>query len=186
MSLFPDVIENEKCQKLFAFEHGVNKEDYKFMRIKSSSLGKLAYILPEEKVQWINQKFRAPELYTSRELCLNFVLQNPAMNVLLLNIHQESMELVIKTKNNIQFHNHFKVNSTEDILYYSLYALEQLDIEKELLNCYIAGNLSGTEFNIEEIQKFIKTELVFQRDNHGSPNLLNHKYFSSIQMLLCE
>lgn len=186
VSLFPSAVDNETSQKIFAFEHGITEEDCRMMRIKSNSFGKLAYILPEEPATWSSQKFKAPELFSSRELYVDFIMQSISKDVLLLIVQDEAIELIIKSNGELQFHNHFKVNTTEDILYYTLYTLEQLGINKDDIHSFIGGNLSSAEFDIDEIRRFINIETVQQKEDFGSPKELNLTYFSSFQLLLCE
>lgn len=186
VTLFPSALDNETIQKIFVFEHGLPQDDCKMMRIKSASFGKLAYILPEEEATWASQKFKAPELFSSRELYVNFTVQSISKDVLLLIVLDETIELIVKSKGELQFHNHFKVNTTEDILYYTLYTLEQLGINKDLIDCYIGGNLNSAEFDLDEIKRFIKIESLPQKDSFDSPKELNSTYFSSFQLLLCE
>ncbi len=186
VTLLPSAVNNEIIQKIFAFEHGITEEDCRMLRIKSNSLGKFAYILPEEAATWAAQKFKAPELFSSRELYVNWIMQSVSKDVLLLIVQDEAIELIIKSKGKLQFHNHFKVNATEDILYYALYTLEQLGINKDDIRCSIGGNLNSEQFDIDEIRRFINIEPVEHKDDFGSPKELNLNYFSSFQLLLCE
>ena len=186
VTLFPAAIDNESIQKIFAFEHGITEEACKMMRIKSSNLGKLAFILPEEASAWALQKFNAPEFYPSRELSLNFAMQVKSKDMLLLIIQDDAIELIVKTKGVLQFHNHFKVNTTEDILYYSLYALDQLGINKDSISAYIAGNINAPEIDLAEIKRFLNIKIAPQEHDFGCPKELNANYFSSFQLLLCE
>ena len=108
-----------------------------------------------------------------------------------LNINYNIIEITIKQKNNLQFYNAFNYQTTEDIIYYLLFTLEQLQLNPLTVKIAIAGQTDSNSELIISLKKYIKhinftannTATYFKNELIDTPT---HFYFTVLNQILCE
>lgn len=74
----------------------------------------------------------------------------------LLNVHQNHIELVIKDNTKLLLANQFSIKTQEDILYYVLFALEQYQLNPASVALCITGNTDSHSELIMTLKKYVK------------------------------
>jgi hypothetical protein len=78
----------------------------------------------------------------------------PAM---FLNIYTDNFDLLILHNGKINFCNNFNWNAPEDIVYYTIFVIEQLKINAEKVVTSLSGNISAKSDIFKLMRKYIKT-----------------------------
>lgn len=110
---------------------------------------------------------------------------------LFLAIHTSQIEISVKKNNQFLFYNVFSFESEEDILYYILFTIEQLELNPLSSKLVVAAELETKNSLIKSIKKYIKEvefcvldkSIQFQNNNNQLPN---HFYFTLLNQHLCE
>ncbi len=176
-SIFPLQFENKTCEDLFAFDFGLEKEDCLQLRIKSNSNHKIASMLNPEIVEWCKSTFKTPEFFSTTEIANNTSHNQTEKNTAHIYLYNNVFELLVKMDNEVVIQNKFDYNSTEDITYYTLYSLDQLDIERSELKFYLSSMTNDEAIDFELIKKFIDYQPMIE--NEKTPTI-------PFQLLLCE
>jgi hypothetical protein len=75
---------------------------------------------------------------------------------IILSIHSNYIEVVVKQEQKLLLANQFSVKTQEDILYYVLFILEQYQLNPLLTNISIVGNVDANSELIISLKKYIK------------------------------
>jgi len=108
-----------------------------------------------------------------------------------LNIHDGFIELAAKRKSGLLFYNVFNYSTSEDILYYLLFMMEQFDLDPAFTKLGVAGQRPVTDGLMEQLKKYIH-QLVFcapepsVRLEGELQQLPAHYYFTLLNQHLCE
>ncbi len=110
---------------------------------------------------------------------------------LFLSIRTSLIEISVKKNNQLLFYNVFSFESKEDILYYLLSTMEQMELNPLSCKLSIASELETNDELIKIIKKYIKEvefcvldkSITFQKTNNQLPN---HFYFTLLNQHLCE
>lgn len=156
------------------------------------------YALPLELKQLLEKTFPIAFIRHSGAVILNLFNTLPALiNFdLFLNINYKIIEIAVKQKNDLQFYNVFNYQTNEDIIYYLLFTLEQLNLNPITVKVVIAGQIETEGNLISSIKKYIKflnffsnTTPAFTSTNahqNELDKLPPHYYFSVLNQHLCE
>ena len=75
---------------------------------------------------------------------------------ILLSIHSNYIEVVVKQDQKLVLANQFSIKTQEDVLYYVLFILEQYQLNPLTANISIIGNLDTNSELITSLKKYIK------------------------------
>jgi hypothetical protein len=110
---------------------------------------------------------------------------------LYLGIGDGYIELAAKQKNELQFYNVFNYSNNEDILYYLLFAMEQLNLNPLNTRLVIAAQRGVNDELIKSIRKYVKQVNFCVSDpsiklTSEMSALPSHHYFTLLNQHLCE
>ncbi|WP_317896890.1 DUF3822 family protein [Aurantibacillus circumpalustris] len=110
---------------------------------------------------------------------------------LFLNIGDGHIEIAAKDQNELLFYNVFNVENNEDILYYLLFTMEQLQLSPLHVKLSIASQKETSDELIKNIKKYIKQVDFCVNDtsinlNGDLSTLPKHFYFTLLNQHLCE
>lgn len=152
----------------------------------------VCYTLDQELKQYLEKTFPIAFIRHAGAVTLSLFNTLPTLiNCdLLLNLNFGSIEIAVKQKSNLQFYNVFNYQTNEDIIYYLLFTLEQLNLNPLLVKVVIAGQLKTTDNIIVSLKKYIKhinfiinDTVIFPKNELTIPN---HYYFTVLNQHLCE
>ena len=87
---------------------------------------------------------------------LMLVLEELVKEQILLSIHTNYIEVVVKQEQKLVLANQFSIKTQEDVLYYVLFILEQYQLNPLIVNVSIVGNLDANSELITSLKKYIK------------------------------
>lgn len=124
-------------------------------------------------------------IHFSTVLIENLLLNNKNQNTKKVFIHVQNshFELIVIESNNLLFYNSFNYQTPEDLIYYLLFAFEQLKLNPEKNELYLLGDIEKNDAIYLLINKYVRT-IKFAERNDGSDysyqlqNLSKHIHFT--------
>ena len=154
---------------------------------------KFVYSIPASFKNTLDKTFPKHDIkhfgYNSIQLFFDhFQLKNADV---FLNIHNGSIELLIKKDKQLLLYNMFNTKSDEDILYYLMFSVEQFKLNTLTLKLSIAANRETGDELFKSIKKYIKQvnfvvsdKIIVRKETFES--IPHHFYFILLNRLLCE
>jgi len=109
---------------------------------------------------------------------------------IILSVHSNYIELVVKQEHKLLLANQFSVKTQEDVLYYVLFVLEQYQLNPLTANITIAGNLDTNSELVISLKKYIKNiHLALGNKSlnwSGVTGTPQHFNYTLINRLFCE
>ncbi len=91
---------------------------------------------------------------------LQTLKHNELQSAFFMSIHDQFFDLAYIKENEIMFYNNFSYSQYADVLYYTLAAMEKLEVKPTLSNLFIQGNELVREIIPQEIKKHVKNVYV--------------------------
>jgi hypothetical protein len=115
---------------------------------------------------------------------------NPDAARIFLNSRKDTIDLVAFNGNRLAFFNSFSARSREDVLYFTLYAIDQLRLRPDAVQLILAGNMDPGSETCLLLEEYIGTVSFASRPDlfAYSPlfdNLPGHHYQDLFAMALC-
>lgn len=85
-----------------------------------------------------------------------------SQDIIYVHLERNAFHLIVFLQKKLLFFNRFAYESTEDVLYYLLYSLEQLNINTESTPLYFMGNIAQTDEIFEKTRVYIKNVFVME------------------------
>lgn len=82
-----------------------------------------------------------------------------------LNISETYFEMVVLNKNQLVLHNTFEYHTKEDFIYYTLFTLEQLELNPEEIKLVLTGAVTKTDKIYDIIYKYIRNVSILEHQN---------------------
>lgn len=80
---------------------------------------------------------------------------NPSNKVVFIHLSKFEFELIVSDHKKLELYNSFEYTTKEDFLYYLLFTLEQLKINKETIEVKFIGNITKEAILFKETSKYI-------------------------------
>jgi len=105
-------------------------------------------------------------------------------------VDKNSVELIVLEKGTLIFQNYFTVSSSTDILYYTLFCFDQLNLDTNKNELFVFGEISKGDENYSLLYDYIRNIKFGEISSSLSfteelKTLSNHKYFTLYSQLLC-
>ena len=105
-------------------------------------------------------------------------------------INTNNIEIIVIENGNLIFQNSFKVFNSTDILYFTLFCLDQLNIDPNKNEVFVFGEVEKGDENYSLLYDYIRnikfgeisSSLNFNKELN---KVSNHKYFTLFSQLLC-
>lgn len=191
-SIFPEsFIKGESKELLdFTLENNTNKIAYSNLQEKLNQSMLFAYRIPQDLKDSISKLFRSAVYTHSGCTSISLLLNHTQFKKydMYLNYVGKSIEITIKKKNNLLFYNVFPVNNDEDVLYFTLYSMEQNKLNPAETKIVIAANINVQSNVFKELKKYIRNISFAKSTVIDKPieNLPNHFYFNTLNRKSCE
>lgn len=109
---------------------------------------------------------------------------------ILLSIHSNYIEVVVKQEQKLVLANQFAIKTQEDVLYYILFILEQYQLNPLTVNVSIVGNFDSNSELITSLKKYIKNIRLALGNKSlnwsGVTGTPQHFNYTLINRLFCE
>jgi hypothetical protein len=112
-------------------------ENNKILKSKTRFDNSFFYGVSQTVLDKLNEQFPKPEFFHSGTVFLNSIPESEEA-VIHLNLYRHNLEIAVIQEKKLLYYNLFETLSGEDILFYTLFAMQQLDLDtnKIPLKCY--------------------------------------------------
>lgn len=105
-------------------------------------------------------------------------------------VNKKNIELIVLEKGKLIFQNYFTVSSSTDILYYTLFCFDQLNLDTNKNDLFLFGHISKGDVNYSLLYDYVRNIKFGEISNALSFTeeleiISNHKYFTLYSQLLC-
>lgn len=153
---------------------------------------KLIFCLDEELKSFFNRVFPQHQVKHQVTLLAQLFLTSEEFNhqQLLLSVNENSINIILKQEQQLVLANHYQAKTTEDVLYYLLFVMEQYQLDPVSTGLSIVGNIASTDALLVQLKKYIKH--VRLAVGHKSINwqsvtgMPQHFYFNLTNSIFCE
>ena len=152
-----------------------------------------SYQLPNDWLDFFGKTFPQANIYHASAINVSLLFEQFSLinTELFLNIHQNQIEISAKQNRALLFYNVFSYESKEDILYYLLFTMEQLELNPLLCKLSLASQLETNDELINSLKKYVKHLDFCVMDKSISSETIdnklpNHFYFTLLNQHLCE
>lgn len=119
------------------------------------------------------------------------LLQSKAENNLFLHIQNRRFEIIYAPLHKLHYFNSFQYKNAEDLIYFLLYAMEQLNLDQEVINLIVLGEIEKESQVYELLYRYIKNvNLAKRTENIRFSKVLSEipsqYYYSIFNQHLCE
>ncbi len=153
---------------------------------------KLIFAMDETLKSTIDRVF--PQHHLKHSLCVLAQLalhsEEFTKEQIIIEVHQHSMEVVVKNNNKLLLANTYEVKSTEDVLYYVLFIIEQFELNPLLVGVVVAGNFDSTSPIVLTLKKYIKSVKLAKGHKQinwgGLTGMPQHHNYLLLNTVFCE
>lgn len=194
-TLVPNVLFNEKeLKNYFNFNYASNNEDQliydRLINVDTYNV----YTIPNFIVNCFDRLKNVRFKHIASMLIESNLITNKTNKEELsihLNVLTDNFHLTVLKANQLQFHNAFEYQTSEDFIYYLLFALNQLEIDPSEIEITVSGNIEKSSALYEILFRYIKDvqfveQLSSLKTSYAFDDILKHKYYSIFNQYLCE
>lgn len=80
----------------------------------------------------------------------------PGRNQVVISLQQKYFDMVVLEKNNLKLCNSFEINGANDLIYFTLFVFEQLDITPASTDIQVIGSHPDKDAILNTLRKYIK------------------------------
>ena len=194
VTLVPEPLFDERVKSTYAnFNFETDGSDV-VLSAKVRSAGCVAvFTLSQEKEKMYRSFFPALKIMHAAMPLLESVLtndKNESSEKAYLHIRAKSMELVFTKNGNLLYYNTFNHTTSEDVIYYLLFALEQLKLNPETIALQLMGDVEKNDAVYSIIHKYVRNVSFMQRTNRFAfsyrfSELPDHAFYTIYSQYLC-
>jgi len=194
-TLIPNALFDEgKLSSYLKFNHSI--PDFESYSIRYDSIenmeGTVIYGIPSHLNNSINNHFSDFKIQHHSTSFIDLVLlESNEDNAIYLNIQYERFDILYLKDKKLHFFNSFKYQTVEDFIYYLLYVIEQLELDREEIPAILYGEFEQKSSLYDILYKYIRNVRLGERPlNINYSNVLteipDHQYYSLFSQYLCE
>ncbi len=124
----------------------------------------------------------------------NFILpryRNSSTSSMFLNINHDNFDLILLNDGKLIFCNNFSFKAVEDLIYYTIFVVDQLKVNQEKVELKLSGNVDLNSDLIKLLRKYIKNVemLAIEQEvqmSYALNDLEKHRYIDLFNPRLCE
>jgi hypothetical protein len=180
-------------EKLLSFNHSLSQNN-KIITDEVRANGiKVIYAIPDPIKSFFDTYLSNHRLkHIATTLLENQLLLNskPNQNIVLINVNNSNFNLLMTNKDGLRFFNTFDFQNTEDVIYYTLFAMEQNKFDVTQDRVVLAGEIEAGSGAHQLMARYISklefavTDKTVVRGN-GLTHLPHHFYFNVINRFVC-
>jgi len=147
-TLIPKELYNEKDKKnIFSVNHSFTNEELVIDELKSKIIN--LYAIPNTIFQTVKNVIPEAIIRSNSSILINnFLSLNNLQETMFLFLKDSYINIVVTKCDGLIFQNKFEYQTKEDLLFYVLFSIQQLNFSNEEINTIIYGNISKEEYNI--------------------------------------
>ena len=146
-TLVPLSLYNEKDKNdLFSLNHEL--DDIILVDIIKNDIKNL-YAIPESLNNTLNNLFPNAKIRSQSSILINnFLNYQNNKQYLYLYVKDNFVNIILTKNNTLTFQNKFSYQTKEDLLFYTLFCIQELNLSNEEIKTDVYGDISKEEFNI--------------------------------------
>lgn len=193
-TLVPQALfDEQELNTYLGFNHPLEENsNYKFHFTKLESLeAVIVFAIPRSLEFMLKAKLPPYQLTHFASPILEALgLEKTNNNELLIHVQETHFEVIYVPKGKLQFFNSFQYQSKEDFIYYLLYVMEQLKLEREVTKLVLLGEIEKESAIFKLLYTYIHEVVLGNRPKqvHFSAVLAEvnqHAHFSLFNLHLC-
>lgn len=142
-----ELYEKEDKENLFALNHELNDEVLLEDNLREEIIN--LHAVPKLFFQTIKNILPAATLRSQSSILINnFTNLNLKVETMFLYLKDSFVNIVVTKGKNLLFQNKFNYVTKEDLLFYVLFSIQELNFSNEDINTIVYGNVTENEFNI--------------------------------------
>lgn len=153
-----ELFDESKASEYLKFNSKILANDYvAFDQIENKDI-KVVYVPFMNINNLFFEKFGSFNYYHSTTILLNSILNNeiPSLPRIYLHIHQNSFECIVLKNGKLELCNNYPFTTPEDFIYYTLFAMEQLHLDPEIVPVYLCGAIQKDDPLYQIIYRYIR------------------------------
>lgn len=188
------LFEENKIIDFLSFNHPIEDESqfkFYFKKIESQQTV-LIYAIPRSLAFMLKAKLPLFEISHFAEPLIEVIgIDQWTNKQLIVHIQQSRFEVIYIPKGKLTFFNSFEYKSTEDFIYFLLYVMEQLNLDREVVELNLAGEFEENSAIYETLYKYIRSVKIMDRTKNVSfstvlSQLPEQYHYSLFNKHLCE
>ena len=190
-TLIPDeLFIPEQAGKYLELNHSFDvHEKIKIDAIEKASL-KNIYWIPYDVMKAADEIFLNPLFLHPSSILINTILSVESSDTVMAHFMGTRMDICVKKENKLKYCNSFLYTSAEDIIYFLLNVMQQLDIDKSDISLVIAGEMEKNSKAFEMINKYVKNISFAERPAglkycQGLQEIPGQMYYTLFNSFLC-
>lgn len=153
-NLVPDVYSSENPEVLLNFSEA-EFEDNQLFKSDSDAGFSFVYGTSSVLINKLKELFGKVEFFHSGMVFLNSIEKTKEISVH-LNLNHHQLEIAITSDSKVQFYNLFETPSGEDILFFTLFSLEQLGLDSNKIEIKTYGELLPNTKVFQILRKHVR------------------------------
>ena len=142
-----ELYEKEDKENLFALNHELNDEVLLEDNLREEIIN--LHAVPKLFFQTIKNILPGATLRSQSSILINnFTNLNLKVETMFLYLKDSFVNIVVTKGKNLLFQNKFNYVTKEDLLFYVLFSIQELNFSNEDINTIVYGNVTENEFNI--------------------------------------
>ena len=142
-----ELYEKEDKENLFALNHELNDEVLLEDNLREEIIN--LHAVPKLFFQTIKNILPAATLRSQSSILINnFTNLNLKVETMFLYLKDSFVNIVVTKGKNLLFQNKFNYVTKEDLLFYVLFSIQELNFSNEDINTIVYGNVTENEFSI--------------------------------------
>ncbi|MCB0397329.1 MAG: DUF3822 family protein [Flavobacteriales bacterium] len=194
-TLIPKGIYSEDASRdVLAFNHPLSEEDSVMAHPCPLAQAVLLYAIPRSHKTWLTDTFKGIHISHPMVVLIESMLKryrNQDSPRLLLHVHEGHADVLVTKGAGLQLANTFVTNVPEDVLYYVLFTMEQLELNPENTQVGLAGDIHRDSPLYELLSRYLP-QTVFEESSDqlklgdALRSIPAHRYFTLYHEFLCE
>lgn len=157
----PPLFEPDSGEMLLQFNHPLLFDDKVFHNLLRLPSLYLVYAITSSIDQWINEMFPVNKRMhvISALICALHIRSRYEKNLdqVYLNVQKRIFDILLFRNGSLYYCNSFPYHSSNDLLYYLLFVLEQLQVSNEQLLFYLMGRVSKSDEIFNLLRSYINS-----------------------------
>jgi len=147
-------------------------------------------------IEWFNQKYPSKKVkivhHTSPLIEGVLLSGNNKQDLsVVINVENQYMTILVKRSKNLEYCNSFNYISPEDFVYFTMFVMDQLQINPEVVPVTIFGEITPDSVLYKKLYKYIKNISFGDKPSslhfgYYFDEVFDHKFFDLYSMHLCE
>ncbi|MBC8265768.1 MAG: DUF3822 family protein [Flavobacteriales bacterium] len=180
----------EKNKEILKFNHEVYEEilSDKMQQMEAINI----YSIPRELLTLIHEYFPNTQIKCNSSILIEqLLLQNKSNEEKVYTLVKNNiLEICILKQDRLQLHNSFLISTKEDILYYLLFALEQMGMSGEKIELILIDDILKSDEKYNLLYEYVRDISFVNRSEKLNfskelDSIKSHQYFCLFSQLLC-